>query len=108
MSRVYALVVAVVVAVAALVAGRLLVGAADPDLREPVVVEPPGTSGSDPMEPGPSSATPQPGPPASWEPSIVPPPTVGPTSPATDDDSHSQDDADDVSGGSEADEGDDG
>jgi hypothetical protein len=113
MSRVHALVVAVVVAVAAFVAERLLAGAADPDLPEPVVVEGPGSSAPDPTEPRSSPATPEPRPPASWDPSIVPPPTVGRTGPPTDDDDGSlgEGDADDASGGEvggEAGEADDG
>jgi hypothetical protein len=111
MSRVHAWAMAVVVAIAAFVAGRLLSGAPDPDLPEPVVVRDPGTSGPDLTGPWSAPATPEHAPSASWEPSIVPPPTVGPTNPSGDDDTRGGDDPDDVpddEGGGVAGGGDDG
>jgi hypothetical protein len=105
MSRVHALFVAVTVAAAAFVAGRLLAGAADPDLPEPVVVGDRGTSGADPTEPRSSPSLPERGPPMSWDPSIVPPPTLGPTGPPPDGGIWGEDGGDDAPGGDDGGEG---
>ena len=90
MSRTRALVVALAVGLLAFAAGRLLAGAAEPDLPEPIVVEEPGG-----VAPGQSTTTTsQPVPSTSTVPSIVPPPTVGPTSPPPGDDDDAVDGSD--------------
>jgi hypothetical protein len=95
MSRVGVLIVAVAVAVVGFVAGWLLLAsAAEPELREPIVVEVPGTGGTRPP-----STTAPPAPAPTEGPSIVPPPTVRPTGPPAGDDDGGDgtDDADDSS-----------
>jgi hypothetical protein len=93
MSRVLALALAAVVALAALVAGRLLAGAAEPDVPGPIVVERPAAPGQ------PDGGRPVPTSPTTAGPSIVPPPTIGPTAPPPDDDGSADDQpADDADG----------
>jgi hypothetical protein len=99
MSRVGVLVVAVVMATMGFVVGWLvLASAAEPELREPVVVHVPSTGGTSPPQTTGSTGPPT----APRRPSVVPPPTVGPTGqPEADDDggAGADDSGDDDTGG---------